>query len=232
MTDDRSTAVAPVAHSAPAPPAGGLRWIPIRSLAPRHRPRILAHLLALPEHDRYLRFGHAVSDEQVGRYVDQLDFDRDEIFGVFNRRLELVAMAHLAYDAKAGGQHRAAEFGISVLPRLRGRGFGGQLFDHAVLHARNRHVDTLIVHALAENTPMLRIARSAGARVEREGGDAEAVLKLPPETMATHFEEVLDHHAAELDYNFKRGARRVDSLLSLISEVRDGVGRSGGMGSQ
>jgi hypothetical protein len=79
---------------------------------------------------------------------------------------------------------------------------------------------------------MLRIARSAGARVEREGGDAEAVLKLPPETMATHFEEVLDHHAAELDYNFKRGARRVDSLLSLISEVRDGVGRSGGMGSQ
>ena len=66
----------------------------------------------------------------------------------------------------------------------------------------------------------------------REGGDAEAVLKLPPETVATQVEEVLGRHAAELDYNFKRGARQVDSLIRLISDVRDGVGRSGGMGSQ
>ena len=226
MTIDRSNA-APV----PAAPASQFSWIPIRSLAPRHRPRILAHLLALGEMDRYLRFGHAVSDEQIGHYVDRLDFDRDEIFGVFNRRLQLVAMAHLAYDPPSGG-HRTAEFGISVLARLRGRGFGGRLFDHAMLHARNRHVDTLVVHALSENTPMLRIARSAGATVVREGGDAEAVLKLPPETVATQVEEVLGRHAAELDYNFKRGARQVDSLIRLISDVRDGVGRSGGMGSQ
>ncbi|HSH90420.1 MAG TPA: GNAT family N-acetyltransferase, partial [Ramlibacter sp.] len=32
--------------------------VPIRSLGPSHRDRIAAHLLALDEHDRYLRFGY------------------------------------------------------------------------------------------------------------------------------------------------------------------------------
>ena len=67
--------------------------VPIRSLGPSYRSRIAAHLLALEPQDRYLRFGYAASDEQVQRYVDQLDFERDEIFGIYNRRLELIAMA-------------------------------------------------------------------------------------------------------------------------------------------
>ena len=46
--------------------------VPIRSLAPRHRERIAAHLLALDEHDRYLRFGYAASEEQIRRYVELL----------------------------------------------------------------------------------------------------------------------------------------------------------------
>jgi hypothetical protein len=37
-------------------------------------------------HDRYLRFGYPANDEQIRRYVDQLNFDRDELFGIFNRR--------------------------------------------------------------------------------------------------------------------------------------------------
>ena len=61
--------------------------VPIRSLGPGHRHRIAAHLLALDAQDRYLRFGYATSDEQIRRYVDHLDFVRDDIFGIFNRRL-------------------------------------------------------------------------------------------------------------------------------------------------
>jgi RimJ/RimL family protein N-acetyltransferase len=223
---------APAGH----PPSGEtaptrFQWIPIRSLAPRHRPRILAHLLELPPEDRYLRFGHPASDTQIGRYVDLIDFERDEVFGVFNRKLQLVSMAHLAYLG-GGAKPNTAEFGVSVLPRYRGRGFGGRLFDHAMLHARNRQVDRLIVHALSENTPMLRIARSAGARVERDGGDAEAVLKLPRETFATQVEELLGRRVAEFDYNCKLGARRIEHLLDMIADVRDSADTSGGLGSQ
>lgn len=207
-------------------------WIPIRSLAPRHRPRILVHLLALPPADRYLRFGHAASDAQITHYVDLLDFERDEVFGIFNRRLDLIAMAHLAYMGPEAAA-RGAEFGVSVLPRARGRGLGGRLFDRAVLHARNRKVDTLIIHALSENAAMLRIVRAAGATIERDGPESQAVLKLPAETLGSHVEALLARQAAEFDYTWKQNARRVDGLLEMIADVREGVGSSGaGPGSQ
>ena len=49
----------------------------------------------------------------------------------------------------------------------------------------------------------------------REGGEAEAVLKLPPETLGTHVEELLGHQAAEFDYRLKRGSHRFGSLLDM-----------------
>ncbi len=210
-------------EATPPEPKPAFRWVPIRSLAERHRPRILAHLLALGEADRYLRFGHAATDAQIGRYVDGIDFSRDEVFGIFNRRLELIAVAHLAYMASG-----SAEFGVSVLPKARGRGYGARLFDHAVMHARNRHVDTLIVNALSENTAMLRIARAAGATIERAGTDAEARLKLPPDDVVSHLSEVVEGGAAELDYRLKAQARRLDSVLDAIAEVKARIGGTPG----
>ena len=76
--------------------------VPIRTLGVDHRARIARHLLSLEPNDRYLRFGYMAQDEQIQRYVDGLDFDRDEIFGIYNRKLELIAMAHLAYASPAG----------------------------------------------------------------------------------------------------------------------------------
>lgn len=186
-----------------------LPWVPIRALAQRQRPRMLAHLLGLAAPDRYLRFGYAASDEQVARYVDSIDFERDDVFGIHNRRLELIGLAHLA--ALPGG--REAEFGVSVSPSARGRGYGARLFDHAVLHARNRGLDTLVVHALSENGAMLHIATAAGAKVERCGGDAQARLRLPSDTMASHLEALLEGGAAEIDYRFKREARRLATRI-------------------
>ena len=196
-------------HEQPAqtPRAPARRWIPIRSLAERHRPRILAHLLALPPADRYLRFGYAASDAQIARYADLIDFTQDEVFGVFNRRLELIAQAHLAGLPKTS----EAEFGVSVLPKARGRGYGARLFDHAVLHARNRGVDTLLIHALTQNTPMLRIARTAGASVESNGGESLARLRLPPDNLRTHLDAFLESSAAEVDYRLKSQGKVADN---------------------
>lgn len=205
------------AAQAPRPPAR--RWIPIRSLAERHRPRILAHLLALPLEDRYLRFGYAASDAQIARYADLIDFTHDEVFGVFNRRLDLIAMAHLAGLPDA----REAEFGVSVLPNARRRGYGARLFDHAVLHARNRGVDTLLIHALTQNTPMLRIARVAGATVESEGGEALARLRLPPDNLRSHLDAFLESSAAEVDYRLKSQGKLVNDVIDSIGEIKQQI---------
>lgn len=196
--------------------------VPIRSLGPQHRDRIAAHLLALGEHDRYLRFGYAAQDTQIQRYVDGLNFDRDDIFGIFNRRLDLLAMAHLAFSVDP--QCRAcAEFGVSVAAPARGRGWGSRLFERAVIHARNEGVELLFIHALSENTPMLKIAQGAGATVERDGAEAEAYLRLPPADLDSRVTELMEDRFAEIDYQLKRQAKRFRDFLLTVGEVREGV---------
>jgi GNAT superfamily N-acetyltransferase len=203
-------------------------WVPIRSLGPRHRERITAHLLSLGVSDRYLRFGYGATDAQISKYVDLLDFEQDEVFGIFSRRLELIAMAHLAHSVVAASNNGTAvsEFGVSVLPQARSRGFGRRLFEHAMLHARNRGVETLLIHALSENIAMLKIARNAGATVVREGSESDAWLRLPPDTLASHVGELVEHQAAELDYRLKLHARQVGDLLSAFTEVKSALGKT------
>lgn len=213
-----------MSSSDPSAPAAPDRptwtWVPIRSLGHRHRERITAHLHALAPGDRYLRFGHVASDAQISKYVDMLDFEQDEVFGIFNRRLVLIAMAHLAHAVAPprGDGPPVAEFGVSVLPQARRRGFGHRLFEHAMLHARNRGVELLMIHALSENTAMLRIARDAGATVVREGAEADAWLKLPPDTVGSHIDEVVGRQVAEIDYRLKRGVRQVGDLFGFETE--------------
>ena len=201
-------------------------WIPIRSLSTRHRDRILAHLTALSEADRYLRFGYAAGDEQIARYVAGLNFERDEVFGVYNRKLNLIALAHLAYPAIDSLVPGVAEFGGSVAAHARGRGYGARLFEHAMLHARNRGLDTLFIHALSQNTTMLHIALKAGARVERAGSETDAYLKLPQDTLASKVEQWVGDGAAELDYRLKQQAHRMDTLIDAIGEVKATLGKN------
>ncbi len=213
-----STTPGPTAPDA-KPVRGSTAWVPVRSMTPRHRPRILKHLLALDQADRYLRFGYPATDAQIAKYVDTLDFDRDELFGIFNRKLELLALAHLAYSPLPQVDDRPpmAEFGVSVMPKARRRRFGARLFENAILHARNRGFETLFIHALSENTPMLKIARNAGAQVVRDGSESEAWLKLPPETVASRLDEVVEHRAAEIDYQWKLGAKRFQQALDVLA---------------
>lgn len=196
--------------------------VPIRSLGENHRDRIAKHLLSLAPHDRYLRFGHTVQDEQIQRYVTSLDFERDEVFGVYNRRLELIAVAHLAY-AKDKGYDSCAEFGVSVLPGARGRRYGARLFDRAAMHATNDGVSLMFIHALTENAAMLKIARNAGARVERDGAESEAYLRLPSPTLDSRVTEMIEEQIAQTDYRLKSQAKSFWSFLADLQAIRRDV---------
>ena len=195
--------------------------VPIRSLGPGHRERITAHLLALDEHDRYLRFGYMANDEQITRYADGLNFERDEIFGIYNRKLELIAMAHLAFSVSPECRS-CAEFGVSVLKHARGRGYGARLFDRAVMHARNEGVELMFIHALSENKAMLKIAHNAGATVERDGSESEAHLRLPPATLDSRVSEIVESQFAEMDYKLKAQAKQFRDFLAGLQGAREG----------
>ena len=208
-------------------PAAGLPYatpimVPIRSIGPSHGERIAAHLLSLSPTDRYLRFGYAANDEQVQRYVVGLNYERDDIFGIYNRKLELIAMAHLAFSTDAQ-LSSCAEFGVSVLSTARGRGYGSRLFDRAVIHARNEGVGMMFIHALTENTPMLNIARKAGATIERDGSESEAYLKLPPADLDSRMTEMVEEQIAQTDYRLKVQAKQFWSFLAAVQDIRRGV---------
>lgn len=216
-------AEAPPAHAAGAEPKKAKSQplhIPIRSLGPVHRGQIREHLLGLSARDRYLRFGYAASDAQVERYVENLDFQRDEIYGIHNRKLELIAMAHLAFDAPVPGKPRAAEFGVSVAGHYRGRRLGARLYDRAMMHARNEGAEIMYIHALSENAPMLKIARKAGATMHREGGESEAYLRLPPANLSSRLTEVLENQVGEFDYRMKVQAYQFQAFLDGLQRWR------------
>ena len=194
--------------------------VPIRSLGENHRARIARHLKALDAHDRYFRFGFSATDEQIDRYVNGLDFDRDEIFGVYNRNLVLIAVAHLAYAPEAGA-NSSAEFGVSVLAQARGRHFGTRLFERAMMHARNVGVGRLYVHVLSENAAMLSIASHAGATFVRDGSETEGHLILPPATFNSHLTELVEEHLAQANYRIKVQAKQFrHTLLGFQSAWR------------
>lgn len=206
---------------APGEPRASPVLVPIRALGPGQRERINQHLRALDEHDRYLRFGYMANDEQITRYTDGLNFERDEIFGIYNRKLALIAMAHLAF-ATTDACRSCAEFGVSVLKKARGRGYGSRLFDRAVMHARNEGVELMFIHALSENTTMLRIAQNAGATVEREGSESQAHLRLPPATLDSRMSEIVEAQFAELDFKLKTQAKHFRDLLASLQTLRAG----------
>jgi RimJ/RimL family protein N-acetyltransferase len=188
--------------------------IPIREIESKHTQKILKHLKALREEDRYLRFGYAATDEQIDAYVRGLDFERDSLFGIYNRRLDLMGMAHLSYSINPDSAS-CAEFGVSVAHAARGRGYGTRLFERAITHSRNEGVRMLFVHALSENTAMLKIAKRAGARIERDGSDSQAHLVLPPADFDSRVEEMLDQQVAWTDYQLKTQAKQFWAWLGI-----------------
>ena len=180
----------------------------VRELDETHRAAALSHFLALEADDRHLRFGSPTSDAIIERYVANLNFNRDALFGVFNDALDLVGIAHLAYVPSANDGTRSAEFGVSVLHDDRHRGLGAALLARAAVHARNTHIDTLFVHCLAKNKAMMHLAHKLGMRVEFAYGDADAYLILPPANAQSILHEVSQEHMADLDYALKANLKQ------------------------
>ncbi len=209
--------------SAPADvPSPGHAVVPIRSIGKAHVDKIRAHLLALEPEDRYLRFGYLATDEQIGHYVDGLNFERDELFGIFNRQLDLIGTAHLAYSTDPSTLS-CAEFGVSVAKKARGRGYGRRLFERAIMHARNDGISLLFIHALSENKAMLHIARTAGAMIERDGSESEAHLLLPPANLDSKVAEMITEQMGVTDYHLKAQANYFWQALAVLQEIRAGV---------
>jgi len=217
--------------SKPNPPPGATAperkarpWILVKELSKNAHWRLRKHFLALDEHDRLLRFGSVLPDELIVKYVEGIDFERDTVFGVYDGRLKLVGVGHLAFAPReqlpvlsaATEKERVAEFGVSVSASGRGMGVGSKLFERAAIRCRNADVDTLYMHYLTSNKVMMHIARKAGMEIHREYGEADAYLRLPPANPASMLQEAVEEQVATIDYTLKANARAASKLLEQI----------------
>jgi len=135
---------------------------------------LVAHFLSLPMKDRCLRFGMPLAPPAIAAYIEGIDFGRDAVFGVHDPDLGLVGAVHVAFE------DNLAELGLSVLPAHRCRGMGTALFKRAMAHVRNRSIPRLVMHFLADNGPIMRMARRFGMHIVTSAGDADAHLDLRP----------------------------------------------------
>ncbi|MGB0127129.1 MAG: GNAT family N-acetyltransferase [Rhodocyclaceae bacterium] len=190
----------------------------VKELSRFDLPALERHFLSLVGEDRRLRFGACVHDLVVCRYVKDIDFLHDAVFGVLDRDLELIAVARL------GRRDHQAELGVSVLPGHRHLGIGAALLKRAHLHARNWGVQELFMYCLAENGPMMHLARKNGMDIAAASGDADARLNLPPADANSHMSAMVEQRIALMDYALKAqfaGARRVVDSFAAERLSRD-----------
>ena len=70
---------------------------------------------------------------------------------------------------------------------------------------------------------MLRIARGAGAVIERSGSESDAHVSLPEATFKTLLDELLADQVGEVDYWIKSEASMMRNFLATVQEVRESV---------
>jgi len=200
-----------------------LHAVPVKALNASDRGLLLAHLLALGDDDRYLRFGNPLSDAVIEHYVGSIDFENDVVLGVFNDALGLDAAGHFAHMPARDGEPSggSAEFGLSVLATARGRGLGTALFVRAATHARNQGIRILYMHCLTQNKAMMRIARRAGMHISASFGEADAHLTLPPADSASLVAEAMHQQIGLFDYALKQQRSGFLSFWPGLAAVAD-----------
>ena len=165
----------------------------LRRLSPADLSGFRDHLLRLDEQSRRSRFGMDASDDFILGYARRCFGFDDVIYGFVidggvRAAGELRGIGH-NLPLGFGGNAEAA---FSVEMDWRRQGLGAQLMGRIVRAARNRRARTLYMACLANNEPMLRLARkfSAELRFEPQTSDGE-IAPLAP-TTATFLNEAAD----------------------------------------
>jgi len=157
----------------------------IRELFEEDVQLLLAFFLCLPAADRYHRFGRPMTDESISAYVARLAWTDSVFLGAFDRGAKLVGLLELA-DVRNG-----AEIAIVVDPSARGKGLGKALMDRALLKAKVRGAERVVLLCHMHNEPMRRLAHSAGLHAHLEDGEVEGSLAFAQAQLVDRTDDVI-----------------------------------------
>lgn len=174
-----------------------------RALWTFDREAYLAHLLRLTPTDRLSRFQYAATDAQIERHVDEFLKGGGHVIGWFiDGELRGAAEVALLRDGVS------AEAAFEVEGDWRGRGVGAELVGRALLWARNRGVQRLMIHTTRRNTAMLKAATQRGAVFEFDLSEADGVIEAPRASWRSHLREVRFEERGVLRWMWDAGRRQ------------------------
>jgi GNAT superfamily N-acetyltransferase len=157
-----------------------------RLFLPCDRFALETHFAALGTEDLSNRFCHSVKPESVAKYLDQWSAAGIPSYGIFNPDRSLIAVAQLAQSEEE------LEVGLSVLPTYRRNGLALALLYRSASYARARGLKALSIHCLANNMPMLSLARRIGMTVEISSGEADGHVTLRAATALDFWRQIAD----------------------------------------
>ena len=185
----------------------------IRELFEEDVQLLLAFFLRLPAADRYHRFGRPMTDESISAYVARLAWTDSVYLGAFDPSAKLIGLLELA-DVRNG-----AEIAIVVDPSARGKGLGKALMDRAMLKAKVRGAERVVLLCQIHNEPMRRLAHSVGLHAHLED-EIEGSLALAQAQLADRTDDAAHDVIRNVGYAVLVTTRAWSDLIESAFNVR------------
>ena len=171
----------------------------VRKVLPVEYPKYRAHLKALDEPSRILRFGAPVADDVIDHLCDKIEVDSQHhvLFAIENANLEFVAVGHVAVFTDM-------EMAFSVIDSYQGQGMGEALMKRVIQHCRTiGHLKGFMV-CLPHNQAIKHLCQKNGIKIHTEYGETTADVELPAANVGTYLDEASSRNLGVFDFMSKR----------------------------
>lgn len=174
----------------------------VRRVLPYEYGKYRTHLKGLDPESKTLRFGYAVSDQNIDIFCDRVESHTAEhiLFCVENDFLEFIGIGHVAIE---NGQ---MELAFSVLKEYQHQGIGQALMERCIQWCRTRNILEGSMICLSQNQAIKHICRKYGIVMENEHGETTATVKLPRADLFTYIGESISRNTAIMNWISKRSA--------------------------
>jgi GNAT superfamily N-acetyltransferase len=141
----------------------------------------------------------------IDRLCDKFEADASKhvLFVIENRKLEFVAIGHIALDG-------SMELAFSVLKRHQGHGFGNLLMQRCIQYCRTHGILEGCMVFVSTNSAIRHLCNKHGISIKNDHGESLAEIKFDPAGIDTFIGETIDNNMSALDWVSKR------ALLPLI----------------
>ncbi len=160
----------------------------IRKLWIGEASKYLEHLLRLDAESRRNRFGGAVADELIRRYVATAMRPGTIVHGFL---VDGVLRGVAELRPLGGAFPREAEVAFSIERPWQSHGVGSALLERTLLAARNRGITHLHMTCLAENARMQQLARKYAAELSFDLGSVVGEVEAPQANPLSLFRELI-----------------------------------------